>query len=100
MACIEPQQTQTCRLRTRSAPHERERVIAIDIDNRLAQLSSVADVRLPATARDKLLAYVDLLAKWNRTYNLTAIRERERMITHHVLDSLAVLPHLRELAGG
>jgi 16S rRNA (guanine527-N7)-methyltransferase len=72
-------------------------VIAIDIDNRLAQLSSVADVRLPATARDKLLAYVDLLAKWNRTYSLTAIREPERMVTHHLLDSLAVLPHLAAL---
>lgn len=41
-----------------------------------------------------LAAYVALLAKWNRTYNLTAIREPARMVTHHVLDSLAVLPHL------
>src|SRR5207342_2339089 len=41
-----------------------------------------------------LARYLDLLAKWNRTYNLTAIREPERMITHHVLDALAVLPHL------
>ena len=32
--------------------------------------------------------------KWNRTYNLTAIREPEKMVTHHVLDSLAVLPHI------
>jgi len=43
---------------------------------------------------DALAAYVALLAKWNRTYNLTAIREPARMVTHHVLDSLAVLPHL------
>jgi 16S rRNA (guanine527-N7)-methyltransferase len=49
---------------------------------------------LPREASAKLLAYVDLLAKWNRTYNLTAIREPERMVTHHLLDSLAVLPHL------
>ena len=35
-------------------------------------------------------------AKWNRTFNLTAIREPERMITHHVLDALAVLPYLPE----
>ena len=39
--------------------------------------------------------YLDLLEKWNRVYNLTAIRERSRMVTHHLLDSLAVLPHLR-----
>jgi 16S rRNA (guanine527-N7)-methyltransferase len=41
-----------------------------------------------------LAAYLALLAKWNRAYNLTAIREPARMVTHHVLDSLAVLAHL------
>lgn len=49
---------------------------------------------LPDDARAKLAAYLALLAKWNRAYNLTAIREPERMVTHHLLDSLAVLPHL------
>jgi 16S rRNA (guanine527-N7)-methyltransferase len=49
---------------------------------------------LDATAQTKLLGYVALLEKWNRTHNLTAIRGPERMVTHHVLDSLAVLPHL------
>jgi 16S rRNA (guanine527-N7)-methyltransferase len=49
--------------------------------------------------RAKLDAYVALLAKWNRTYNLTAIREPARMVTHHVLDALAVLPHLPQRAG-
>jgi hypothetical protein len=45
--------------------------------------------------RDKLdRVHHALLAKWNATYNLTAIREPERMLTHHVLDALAVLPHL------
>jgi 16S rRNA (guanine527-N7)-methyltransferase len=44
--------------------------------------------------RQKLGAYVALLDKWNRTHNLTAIREPARMTTHHLLDSLAVLPHL------
>jgi 16S rRNA (guanine527-N7)-methyltransferase len=49
---------------------------------------------LPADAPGKLQAYLALLAKWNRVYNLTAIRDPEQMVTHHVLDSLAVLPHL------
>ena len=49
---------------------------------------------LPANAEDQLLAFLELLAKWNRTYNLTAIREPLKMISHHVLDSLAVRPHL------
>jgi len=42
----------------------------------------------------KLLAYVALLEKWNKVYNLTAVREPEAMVTQHLLDSLAVLPHL------
>ena len=41
-----------------------------------------------------LLDFVALLAKWNRTHNLTAIREPAQMITQHVLDALAVVPHL------
>ena len=49
---------------------------------------------LPEGAQEKFLAYLELLAKWNKTYNLTAIRDPERMISHHLLDSLAVLPHL------
>jgi 16S rRNA (guanine527-N7)-methyltransferase len=49
---------------------------------------------LSAEARDGLLQYVALLAKWNRTYNLTAIRDPLAMVSHHLLDSLAVLPHL------
>ena len=42
----------------------------------------------------QLLAYIALLEKWNRTHNLTAIRTAEQMVTHHILDSLAVVPHI------
>ena len=45
----------------------------------------------------RLLKFRDLLAKWNRAYNLTAIRDSETMIAHHLLDSLAVLPVVCEL---
>ena len=41
------------------------------------------------------MRYMALLAKWNRTYNLTAIREPAKMVSHHLLDSLAVVPHCR-----
>ncbi len=51
---------------------------------------------LPVDAQAKLSAYLDLLSKWNRVYNLTAIRERQRMESHHVEDALAVLPYLPE----
>ncbi len=49
----------------------------------------------------RLLAFGELLLKWNRVYNLTAIRDPREIITHHLLDSLAVLPwasRLRTLA--
>ena len=69
---------------------------AADIDAGIVRLneSGAAGYALPPGAREKLQAYIALLAKWNATYNLTAIREPERMVTHHVLDALAVLPHL------
>ena len=43
---------------------------------------------------EPLLHYLRLLQKWNQTYNLTAIRDFETMVTHHILDSLAILPWL------
>jgi 16S rRNA (guanine527-N7)-methyltransferase len=49
---------------------------------------------LDAGQQEKLLAYVALLAKWNKVYNLTAVREPERMIGLHILDSLSLLPFL------
>jgi 16S rRNA (guanine527-N7)-methyltransferase len=55
---------------------------------------------LPLTGAqvDQLLAYLDLLAKWNKVYNLTALRDPADMLTHHVLDSLAVINPLRRSA--
>ena len=60
------------------------------LDCGLAELA----LPLPPGAGEKLLRYVALLEKWNRTYNLTAIRDPLEMVSHHLLDSLAVLPHL------
>ncbi|HEX8988487.1 MAG TPA: 16S rRNA (guanine(527)-N(7))-methyltransferase RsmG [Rhodocyclaceae bacterium] len=54
-------------------------------------------LKLPEGAADKLLAYLALLAKWNRIYNLTAVRDEADMVTHHLLDSLAVLPYLGDI---
>ena len=51
-------------------------------------------VEYSSEQRDMLLAYLQLLMTWNRAYNLTAIRDPREMIKLHLLDSLAVLPHL------
>jgi 16S rRNA (guanine527-N7)-methyltransferase len=48
----------------------------------------------------QLLDYVDLLQKWTRVYNLTAVRDPADMLTHHLLDSLAVVQPLRRQSGG
>lgn len=43
---------------------------------------------------EKLLAFIKLIAKWNKAYNLTAVRNDEEMARLHILDSLAILPHI------
>lgn len=53
---------------------------------------------LPEGAAERLLAYLRLMAKWNRIYNLTAVRDEADMVTHHLLDSLAVLAYLDGIA--
>lgn len=57
------------------------------LEDGLQRLGLVAD----AAQREQLLAYLDLLQTWNRRINLTAIRDRQQMVVHHLLDSLAAL---------
>ena len=52
------------------------------------------DLALPADSAERLLAFGRLLMKWNKVYNLTAIRDEGQVLTHHLLDSLSVLPAL------
>lgn len=52
-------------------------------------------VALTLEQQQKLEQYLDLLLKWNRVYNLTAIRDRQKMVTHHIYDSLSVIPFLQ-----
>ena len=60
----------------------------------LAKGSAALGLDLPAEAQEKLLAFARLLIKWNKVYNLTAIRDEAQVVTHHLLDSLSVLPQL------
>lgn len=52
-------------------------------------------VALTDDQADALLCYLDLIQKWTKVYNLTAVRDPKEMLTHHLLDSLAAIPPLR-----
>ncbi|MEA1988307.1 MAG: 16S rRNA (guanine(527)-N(7))-methyltransferase RsmG [Pseudomonadota bacterium] len=68
-----------------------EQLRAILIDGLETLQIELADEQI-----DKLMAYLTLLQKWNKVYNLTAIRDPEEMLIKHLLDSLAVVPHIKE----
>jgi len=66
--------------------------------NTISELSQgLEQIGLDLSARQLALldAYLALLAKWNHTYNLTAVREETRMVSYHLLDSLTLVPHLQ-----
>ena len=69
-----------------------------DIDALRPGLAAGLDaLDLPAALAAPLLAYLALLARWNATYNLTAIRDPREMVAKHLLDSLAMQPFVRDL---
>jgi len=60
----------------------------------LAQGLAQLNIQCDLATQQKLLDYLSLLAKWNKTHNLTAITNLSEMLTLHILDSLTVLPHI------
>lgn len=70
-----------------------------DLAAALERGAQALGVVLTEAQRTQLLAYLALLAKWNKVYNLTAVRDPAEMLTHHLLDSLAVIPPLRRQLG-
>jgi 16S rRNA (guanine527-N7)-methyltransferase len=65
------------------------------LTERLVRGAAVLGVDLSLADAARLLVLVDELARWNRRYNLTAITDLDGMVTHHLLDSLAIHPDLR-----
>ncbi|SFU49946.1 16S rRNA (guanine(527)-N(7))-methyltransferase RsmG [Halomonas korlensis] len=68
------------------------------VEHRLVTGLARLDLVVSDRQRQDLLALVGLLHKWNRAYNLTAVRSPEEMVSRHLLDSAAVLPHLSGLS--
>lgn len=66
-----------------------------DLQARLERGIAALGVQLPAGAVERLLGYQALLARWNATYNLTAIRDPGEMVSRHLVDSLAILPYVQ-----
>ncbi len=64
------------------------------LQQRLVAGLAALQLDLPASAIERLLDYVDLLTRWNATYNLSAVRDPLEMVTRHLLDSLAIVPHV------
>jgi 16S rRNA (guanine527-N7)-methyltransferase len=60
----------------------------------LASGLSTLGLTLPSAGQATLVAYLGLLAKWSRAYNLTAIRDPDLVVARHLLDSLSILPFL------
>jgi 16S rRNA (guanine527-N7)-methyltransferase len=61
---------------------------------RIAEGLAAMGIVLPDAEHARLAAHLELIAKWNRVHNLTAVRETEQMVVLHALDSLSVLPHV------
>lgn len=59
--------------------------------------ANALEVFLSAEQEDQLLAYLALLHKWNKAYNLTAVRDPGEMVSRHLLDSLSIVPHIEPL---
>jgi 16S rRNA (guanine527-N7)-methyltransferase len=66
----------------------------VTLDEGLRQGTEQLNLDLDQATLDRLLVYLGLIGKWNRVFNLTAIKNPEEMLTHHLLDSLAVIPYL------
>ncbi len=61
---------------------------------RLADGARALGLDVPDAARSRLMTYLEILARWNRVFNLTAVRDPEEMVVRHLLDSLAIGPYL------
>jgi 16S rRNA (guanine527-N7)-methyltransferase len=64
------------------------------LEGSIAEGVGAMDIPVPPAAIEVIARYLELIAKWNRVHNLTAVRETDQMVVLHLLDSLSLLPHV------
>ena len=67
----------------------------MSLEDQLAQGIAAIGLNVERHVQMAMLDYINLLAKWNRAYNLTAVRDPKQMVTRHLLDSLSIVPYVK-----
>lgn len=65
------------------------------LNKKLADLIAITNLNITDSQQDKLIAYVEMMHKWNKAFNLTSVRDPKEMLVKHIMDSLVVSPHLQ-----
>jgi 16S rRNA (guanine527-N7)-methyltransferase len=81
------------RVSKRHPPFKSQQVFTVL--NKLSRLLDEAGISLTDHQKNQLVAYVDMLNKWNKAYNLTSVRDPNEMLVRHILDSIVVAPYLQ-----
>ena len=68
------------------------------LTDKLSKLIAQTNLDVSPEQTEQLIAYVNLLDKWNKAYNLTSVRDPKEMVIKHIMDSIVVSPYLREVS--
>ena len=79
----------------RQSRHPAELKQVFTVHNKLSRLLADAGISLTDHQKNQLIAYVDMLHKWNKAYNLTSVRDPNEMLVRHIMDSIVVAPYLQ-----
>lgn len=66
-----------------------------NLHDQLEQGIEALGLNIPSATVHRLLQYLELIQKWNRVYNLTAVKDPGQMLSHHILDSLSIIPYVK-----
>lgn len=67
----------------------------MEVAQRLSQGLHKMGLDIPESVQEQLIQYVQLMQKWNKAYNLTAIKDQDQMVIRHILDSLSISPYIK-----